>query len=298
MGRENSTRYPPPLIRLISLQINFFWDKPVHLLTPDSGANVGHFAGRPATIRLKSHSAKRVDHCMHHFTVILLLIALGGCASQPILRKDGTSSVRPFNASNLAKSDADMMAELSQRESLNGLRLLSEKLYRRNPRELQKSGHDSVTTASAAIFQQIPKWLESPSSQPDWQTSFVLAFQANHDGDRVHAFMSGLVAMLMAAYDFKSEFFITDSLSAQKLYNCARNIEIAVWKLSNAKQPNGLSILVSNSMDGEVANLSFEREFGKLIARQDMLALFIEDKSNRSISRVFQNVATVVFLPI
>ena len=33
-------------------------------------------------------------------------------------------------------------------------------------------------------------------------------------------------------------------------------------------------------------------------AQQDMLALFIEDRSNRSISRVFQNIATFAFLPI
>ena len=235
---------------------------------------------------------------MHYYTAILLLIALSGCTSQQILRKDGVSSARPFSASNLAKSDADMMAELNQRESIRSLRLLSEKLYRRNPREFRKSGHDSAATASAAIFQQITQWIELPSSQPDWQANFNLAFKESHDGDRVHAFMTALTGMVMAAYEYKREFFLADSLSAQKLYNCARNIEIAAWKLSNANGPNGLPILVSNSMDGEVANLSFEREFGKLIAQQDILALFIEDKSNRSISRVFQNVATFVFLPI
>jgi hypothetical protein len=102
----------------------------------------------------------------------------------------------------------------------------------------------------------------------------------------------------MASYDYKTKLFMTDSLSAQKLYNSARNIEIATWKLSNAKRLSGEKLLVSNTMEGEIANLSFEREFGKLIAQQDFLALIIEDKTNRSISRVFQNVATFVFLPI
>jgi hypothetical protein len=51
-------------------------------------------------------------------------------------------------------------------------------------------------------------------------------------------------------------------------------------------------------MEGEVQNLAFEREFGKLIAQQDLLALLIEDRSNRSISRVFQNAASFAFLPI
>ena len=109
--------------------------------------------------------------------------------------------------------------------------------------------------------------------------------------------MSALTTMLMASYNHKTEFFLPDELSAQKLYNSARNIEAAVWKLSNAKLGSG-RFLISNSMDGDVQNLSFEREFGKLIAQQDLLALLIEDKSNRSISRVFQNAASFVFLPI
>jgi hypothetical protein len=44
--------------------------------------------------------------------------------------------------------------------------------------------------------------------------------------------------------------------------------------------------------------LSFEREFGKLIAQQDTLARIIAEKSNRTIVRAVQSVASVVFLPI
>ncbi len=232
------------------------------------------------------------------YLAFLLFIALSGCAGQGIMRKDGVSSARTFSAANLAKNDADMMAELNQREMLKSLKLLSEKLYRRNPQEYRKSGQESPAAASALIFEQIPKWGDPAINPPDWRESFQLAFLESYTGDRVLAFMTALTSMVMASYDYKSEFFLTDSLSAQKLYNSARNIEIAAWKLSNAKLPNGARFLVSNSMDGDIANLSFEREFGKLIAQQDMLALFIEDRSNRSISRVFQNIATFAFLPI
>jgi len=235
---------------------------------------------------------------MPFYIAFLLLFILTGCVGQGILRKDGVSTERPFSAANLAKNDTDMMAELNQRELLRSLKLLSEKLYRRNPREFRKSGHESAEAASASIFAQIPGWIASPSNQPDWQENFKLAFREDYTGDRVGAFISALTSMVMASYDYKSEFFLPDSLSAQKLYNSARNIEVAVWKLSNAKSTQGDKFLVSNSMDPDIANLSFEREFGKLIAQQDMLALFVEDKSNRSISRVFQNVAAFVFLPI
>ncbi len=235
---------------------------------------------------------------MHALVSLLLLIALTGCAGQDIQRKNGVASARAFSTANLAKSDADMMAEMNQHEVLKSLKLLTEKLYRRNPQEFRKSGHETAETASAVIFEQIPKWALSPLSKANWEENFKLAFLEGYSGDRVHAFMSALTCMLMASYENKTELFLTDTLSAQKLYNSARNIEVAVWKLSNAKLPNGARILVSNSMEGDVANLSFEREFGKLIAQQDLLALIIEDKSNRSISRVFQNVATFVFLPI
>jgi hypothetical protein len=229
---------------------------------------------------------------------LLFLFGLTGCASQEIQRKDGASSARAFKAANLAKSEVDMLAEINQRESLTSLRLIGEKLYRRNPREFRKSGHISASAACDHIFGLIPHWVDKSRPFPDWEQDFKLTFVEDYGGDRVQTFMTALISMLMASYDHKTDFFLTDTLSAQKLYNSARNLEVAVWKLSNAKGPSGDALLISNSMDGEVANLSFEREFGKLIARQDLLALIIEDRSNRSISRVFQNAAAFVFLPL
>ena len=231
---------------------------------------------------------------------LLLIIPLlfSGCANQEIQRKDGTSSARAFSISNLAKSDVDMLTEINQREMLKSLKLLTEKLYRRNPQEFRKSGYENAEAASARIFEHLPNWAESPLAKLNWEENFKLAFLDGYAGDRVYAFMSALTTMLMASYNHKTEFFLPDELSAQKLYNSARNVEAAVWKLSHAKTTGGGRFLISNSMDGDVQNLSFEREFGKLISQQDILALLVEDKSNRSISRVFQNAASFVFLPI
>ena len=232
------------------------------------------------------------------YPLLLSLVLLSGCANQGIQRKDGSSSARGFAVSNLVKNDADILTEITQRELLKSLRLLTEKLYRRNPQEYRKSGHESVEAATAKLFEQPTKWSESPLARLNWDENFKLAFLEGYSGDRVHAFMSALTTMLMAAYNHKTEFFLPDELSAQKFYNSARNIEVAVWKLSSARLGNGGKYLISNSVEGETQNLSFEREFGKLIALQDTLALFIEDRSNRSISRVFQSATTFVFLPI
>ena len=235
---------------------------------------------------------------MRLLILFIVLIALSGCATQTIQRKSGASSSRTFNAASLAKSEVDIISEMNQQEILKSLKLLTIKLYRRNPKELSKSGLDSAETASTKITEHIATWEASPPTQQHWQEYFKQAFIENQEGDRVHAFMTALTSMVMASYDYKTKLFLTDSLSAQKLYNSARNIEIAAWKLSNSKHPSGEKVLISNTMEGDLANLSFEREFGKLIAQQDFLALIIEDKTNRSISRAFQNVATFVFLPI
>lgn len=236
---------------------------------------------------------------MHRsITLLLLLMLLAGCAGQEIQRKDGRSSARGFALSNLAKSDVDTLTEISQREMLKSLKLLTEKFYRRNPQEFRKSGFENAEAAAARLFDQVPRWAESPLAGQNWEENFKLAFLDGYTGDRVYAYMSALTCMLMASYNHKTEFFLPDELSAQKLYNSARNVEAAVWKLSNARTGGGGRFLVSNSMDGDVQNLSFEREFGKLIAQQDLLALVVEDKSNRSISRAIQNAATFAFLPI
>ena len=236
---------------------------------------------------------------MRTFPCLFLSLALlAGCTAGGIQRKDGVQSQRSYTLSNLAKSDVDMISELTQREVLNGLKLLTLKLYRRNPQEYRKAGLDNADTAAARIFQHVGKGPRSPLAFIDWKAGLHQAFQASYAGDRVQALMEALTAMILAAYEHKTEFYLTDELDAQKLYNSARNLEVAVWKLSNARLADGQKMLLTNSMDGEVQNLSFEREFGKLIAQQDLLALIVEDRSRRTINRIMQNVATFVFLPI
>jgi len=55
---------------------------------------------------------------------------------------------------------------------------------------------------------------------------------------------------------------------------------------------------LSNEGSGPVANLSYEREFGKIIGNLDVLSKVIADKENRTVVKVVQSLATAVFLPI
>lgn len=230
--------------------------------------------------------------------LLLPILLLCGCASNRIKRKDGSFSKHRFSIANLAKCDIDQVSEFVEKEVMNSLRRLTEKLYKRNPHEFRKQGLETPEVATEQLFSQLEQWPDSPLRDLDWQENFQLSFLDEYPGDRVYTFMSALLTMVMSSYNHKQTFFFGDSLDAQKLYNSARNIETAAWKLSNATLPNGQPYLLTNSMDCPAPNLSFEREFGKLIADQDLMALIMEGKTNRVISRVFTGAASFIFLPI
>ena len=104
--------------------------------------------------------------------------------------------------------------------------------------------------------------------------------------------------MVMSSYGYRTEFYLFDSADPQNLYNSARNIEIAVWKLGHDYDQNDELYLYSNSLPGELANLSYERIFGKLIALQDTMAIIIAGKTSRTLIKIIQRMATAMFLPI
>lgn len=219
-------------------------------------------------------------------------IPLSGCLSNP---------------GQLAKTDIDRIADLHRREAFGTLKRLAEKLYRRNPREWKKGGHVSFDAALAQLADPARAGLspESMMSAGRRSTALLLAgLRDDYAQDRVAAFVGGLNNMLYDAFDGKVEFFVLDDLDAQKLYNAARNVEIAAWKLANARRtqpeadiPVGAPILLSNEMN-PVQNLSFEREFGRLIGSLELLSRIAADKSNRTVVKVVHNLATAVFLPI
>jgi hypothetical protein len=205
---------------------------------------------------------------------------------------------RDFRASDLAKSDIDLVAEVNASESLASARLLMEKLYRRNPRELRKGNSPTPDAALARAFDPRSAFRFAELGNARGSDAIILALKPDYAGDRVFAFGVGLASMIFLSYNGKTEFYLTDTLDPQKLYNCARNIEIAAWKLANAHDARGEPLILSNEIAGDVRNLSFEREFGKMIAYQDVMARIAAQRTNRVIRRAVQTLATAVFLPI
>jgi hypothetical protein len=219
-------------------------------------------------------------------------------AAAPSTGKRTPPVEREFRASDVAKADVDIVAESHVRECLASARLLMQKLYRRNPREWRKGSNASMDAAVAHAFDAQAQFRFQELGDRRGSDAIMLALKPEYSGDRVFAFGVGLASTVFLSYNGKTEFYLTDSLDPQKLYNSARNIEIAAWKLANARNARGEPLLVSNEKTDDVANLSFEREFGKMIAYQDVMADVAAQRSNRMIRRVVQTLATAVFLPI
>jgi hypothetical protein len=220
-------------------------------------------------------------------TGFLSVLVLSGCAGSC-----GDVKRQSFEMSSLAKNDIDMVAETHQRVVFAALRELAVKLYKRNPREWKKGGNKSLEDAVAALT-------ADPFPSVGGKTSIDcirLAFDEEFHGDRVKAFVAGLETMVLNSYDGHRRLYVYNMLDAQKLYNSARNIELASWLIRTKYDSNNTLFLLSSDEGGKM-NLSVERLFGKMINAQDMMALIMADRSNRTIKNVLQSLVTA-FIPI
>jgi len=208
------------------------------------------------------------------------------------------NSVAGFDPKQIGKSDVDRVADLHRREVFASLRVLAEKLYRRNPREWKKGGHAGIEQALDRLLDPRTGWRPPDAAGRRGTEAILLALREDFGGDRVAVLIAGMGYMLNLAFEEKTEFFMLDDLDPQKLYNSARNLEVAAWKLANARDAGGNLLLLSNDMAQQPPNLSFEREFGKMIGNLDLLSALIADKGQRTIARVAQSLATAVFLPV
>lgn len=215
----------------------------------------------------------------------VLLLALPfagiGCSSPPALR--GNARGEPASAGEAVQSDTNRMATLAMRDNLASLMLLADKLYRRNPAEWRRAGQASREAAldglSAAIRAgQAPAALQGRRDI----AALALALQPDFTGDRVNAFVYATADMLITAHGGKTSFHLLDSLEPQHLHNAARNVEAAVWLLATRRNPAGQPLLLADEISTTERNLSFEREFGKIVGRLDLLAAYLTEKLRRA----------------
>ena len=220
---------------------------------------------------------------------LLGLMLVTACGS-PAHTTRGAAPDAPMAPQELAQSDINRMATLAMQGNLDSLLRIADKLYRRNPIEWRKTGLPTREAALARLRSAIDsgaRWPELGDKRDI--AALSLALGPDFSGDRVAAFTYACADMLITAHGGARNFYLTDSLDAQHLYNAARNIEIAVWLLSSRRNAAGRPLLLADEISGHERNLSFEREFGKLIGRLDLLSTVLTEKYRRAVITYVQS---------
>ncbi|WP_201190944.1 hypothetical protein [Pseudomonas fluorescens] len=234
-------------------------------------------------------------HCL--LLALLSMLFTSGCSQQQ--GRDIVSQFREGRPQEFLQTSVDRMATLAMRDNLESLYLLMGKLYLRNPQELKKSGFLDARTAGKqvrlAIEQQQP--LPTLGGRKDL-AALSYAMSPEFLGDRVGAFIYAIGSMLVTAHGNRLEFYMTDAINPTFVNNAARNIEKATWILSQRQTADGQPLLFSNEISEEGSNLSFAVEFGKIVARLDLLTQMLDERYRRIGLNYAQSLLFLNFLPV
>jgi len=228
--------------------------------------------------------------------ILICTLFIYSCSGSTLQKKNSTQYDKG-SINQFGKSDFDRMADYEIRENIESLKILMLKFYKKNPNQLKKSTSDNAEKMTNWVFNGDHNWKFKKINNAQDINALNQVFDDDFKGDRVLSLITGLYTMLIKAHGNKKEFYIFDSLDPQKIYNASRNIEIIVWKLASKKNKEGKPYLISNEINSSESNLSFEREFGKMIGRTDYFAFTLSEKTERAVTRVIQNFTTGIFLP-
>ncbi|MDR3428358.1 hypothetical protein [Silvimonas sp.] len=227
--------------------------------------------------------------------LVLLAGLMAGCASTPVEKPVNGDS---FHSNELAQSGPNRAANLAMRDNLDSLALLLQKLYKRNPAEWKKTGAPDLQTAQGNVIDAIRNGTPLPGLPVNVRSvaALPLAFDPAFTGDRAGTLIYGLGTMLVEVYGGHLQLYLINGLDAQQLANAAHNIEVAAWMLANRKDAQGRVLLLSNEIGPDVRNLSFEREFGRMLSRLELLAEMNNEKYRRSAIDYAQSMIAGPFL--
>ncbi len=226
------------------------------------------------------------------------MIAVSACASAPSEGEPGPAG-ESMTMDQLLQSDFNRTITMAMRDNLDSLYRLQEKLYRRNPGHWKRAGHADLEAALKHGQQNI-QTASPPQRLDGLQDIEILSVSLDpaYTGDRVEAFIYGLADMILTAHQDKSRFYVADNLDAQHIFNAARNVEIAAWLLNSRRDDHGEPLLLANELTDQSSNLSFEREFGQLVGRLDLVANLLDEKLRRVGINYLQGLLFFNFLPV
>ena len=228
-------------------------------------------------------------------------LLLSGCAGAADTR--AASAEKPSNEGmsfdQLIQTDFNRTVTVAMHDNLESLNLLLEKLYRRNPAQWRKTGAASIEDALKAGRAMIEAG-RAPADLAGLKDVQILAvaLDPNYQGDRAGAFIFGLANMIISAHDGKTRYYAGDLINAQHVFNAARNVEAAAWLLASRRDARGQPLLLANEMSEKAINLSFEREFGEIIGRLDLVANLLDENLRRVGINYVQGLLFFNFLPV
>ncbi|PYC16981.1 hypothetical protein [Pseudomonas mosselii] len=224
-------------------------------------------------------------------------MCLAACTQQQ--GRDMLTQIGNGKPDELFQTSVDRMATLAMRDNLQSLYLLMDKLYLRNPSQWKLSGYLDATTAARQIRIAIEQRQPLPQlGQRRDLAALSHALSPEFRGDRVGAFIYAIGSMLVTAHGGRTEFYMTDTLDPLFINNAARNIEKATWMLSQRQDANGVLLLFSNEISQQGSNLSFAVEFGKVVARLDLVAQMLDERYRRIGLNYAQSLLLMNFLPV
>ena len=228
------------------------------------------------------------------------LALLAGCASDAPLDR-GEVRGAEFQAGELLQSEGNRVTQVGMRANEVSLMLLADKLYRRNPAEWRKSApsREAALARIEAAMQAGQAW--APLAGRRDVAALSLALSPDFTGDRVAAFILSCQDTIVTAHGGRRDFYYLDGVDPQHIYNAARNMETALWVLNTRRAANGQPLLLANEIGADQRNLTFEREFGKIIGRLDLLASYMTERYRRAVIGYVQGIVAapiLAFLPV
>jgi hypothetical protein len=228
-------------------------------------------------------------------------LALKGCAQQGAYLpfESGQRGTEDMSSDQMVQTDFNRTLTIAMRDNLASLISLMGKLYKRNPREWRKSGKRSYDEAVAAVRRSIDA-RTAPADLGGLRDIQLLAVSLDpaYERDRIAAFIYGLADTIIAAHGDKTRFYAFDLPDAGRVFNAARNVEAAAWLLNTRRDAAGAPLLLANEIGDKAVNLSFEREFGAIIGRLDLVANLLGENTRRIGINYAQNLLFFRFLPV
>lgn len=231
--------------------------------------------------------------------ILAMGLGLGGCAGPGVPTGPQHPRNEEMSFDQLGQTDFNRTVTIAMRDNLDSLGRLLEKLYRRNPAEWRKTGAPDLAAAVRQGRNAIQTG-QAPSDLGALRDVEILsvALDPAYRGDRVGTLIFGLADMIIRAHNGKTRYYASDVLDAQHVYNAARNVEVAAWLLTTRRDAAGRPLLLANEISNDITNLSFEREFGQIVGRLDLVANLLDENLRRVGINYMQGLLFFNFLPV